>query len=171
MRTALPAAVGTALVALGCMEEPGPPSARVSIEPHGATAVVGSRLPFDVVVETRDALQAIELEVRTDWNVAVPVDVAPHPDFDDDGRLLGEASYDLAAQSVTLRDLRHGRAAASGPLRVATVWISCQRAGRTRISVEARLSGAGGEPFSIARSAPAILTVAPDGSSPGVAPD
>ena len=141
---------------------PATPTAALRIEPNYVDVSPGDTFAVDVVVNGSAAFVAWDLGVQIDavdaavqpaTGVFVPVSVAHHPDFDDDGALFGQSDWDLASGRLSgIVDLRHGGAGVSGDVRVATIWLSAATEGYATLTVVGDVVDQNGALFEITSS-------------------
>ena len=144
------------------------PTASLGLE-HGNLEVnPGDTFAVDIVVDASAPFVAWDLGVQIDaWDttlqptsgVLVPVSVAQHPDFDDDGALFGQSEWDLPSGRLSrIVDLRHGGPGVSGAVRVATVWLSAATEGFATLTVVGEIVDENGALFEITSSQAVVAT-------------
>ncbi len=151
-------------------EAPPPPTATAAlrIEPQNVEVSPGDTFAVDLVVEASTAFVAWDLGVQIDGvdvsfqpapGIVLPVSVAQHPDFDDDGALFGQSEWDLPSGRLSgIVDLRHGGSGVSGDVRVATVWLSVTAEGYAVLTVVGDVVDESGTSFEISSSRAATAT-------------
>ncbi len=145
-----------------------PPTASLGLEPGNLEVSPGDTFAVDIVVDASAPFVAWDLGVQIDaWDTAlqpasgvlVPVSVAQHPDFDDDGALFGQSEWDLPSGRLSrIVDLRHGGPGVSGAVRVATVWLSAATEGYATLTVVGELVDENGALFEITSSQAIVAT-------------
>jgi hypothetical protein len=117
------ALVALAATQVGAPCQPPPPVtiriANLVIVPVTESYYVGTA---DVEVQVDQAFQAFDFELGWDSSALVPTQLAPHPEFDDDGAFSLPVSFALAeGKTSAVVDVRHGPPAPTGTTRVASV--------------------------------------------------
>jgi len=155
------------LLALGCLLgapcDGGEQKTWVALVTDAETVGTFSPLVVHILVSSPTPIQAFELGLRWDPSKIHAMNVAPHPEFDDDGVLFTNPRWDVPAGRLDrIVDLRHGGEGAQGTFRVATVqFLALGSPGSTSIQPTSRglADGNGNEtPVSFA---PLTLTIEP----------
>lgn len=136
----------------------------VALIPDAST--IGTFAPFrlDVVVNSPAPIYAFELGLQWDPERVYPVNVAPHPDFDDDGAFFTSPQFDLMAGTLDrVVDLRHGGAGANGSFKIATLqFLSLGSPGSTSIRLTSGgLAKADGSEPLVVNVVPVTITIEP----------
>lgn len=157
------AALAAALVGSPCTpgQAPGPPTANLYFDPPSAQVAAGSVFTVDVVVNASAQVQAWEIAMHADPPLALPFQVLPHPQFDDDGALFVAPAFDLPRAAVSrIVDLRHGPAA-NGTFRLVTVRWFAATPGTTTLRLAGGLATGEGTEVEISAATSTIEVVAP----------
>jgi len=136
----------------------------VALVPDASSVEAYSLFTVEILVTSPTPIQAFELGLQWDPEMLEPVNVAPHPDFDDDGAFFTSPQYDLTAGTLDrLVDLRHGGEGAEGSFNIATVeFLSLGAPGATSIGLTSGglADGNGNEP-SLTSVVPVTITIEP----------
>ena len=133
------------LLALGCLLgapcHGGEQKTWVALMADAETVGTFSPLVVHILVSSPTPIQAFELGLRWDPSMIYAMNVAPHPEFDDDGVLFTNPLWDLVAGRLDrIVDLRHGGEGAQGTFRVATVqFLALFTKSRTSLSLRKSL--------------------------------
>jgi len=136
----------------------------VALVPDVNTVGTFSLFTVDVAVTSPKPVQAFELGLQWDPEMVLPVDVAPHPDFDDDGAFFTSPHFDLMAGTLDrVVDLRHGGPGAEGNFRIATLqFLALGHPGSTIIGpTGGGLARADGSEPSAVNVVPVTITIEP----------
>lgn len=128
-------------------------SAAAALSPRLTVVRLGSSIRFEVLLELTDEFpQAVDISLAVDPAILRAFAASPHPDFDDDGRLLMPANIDEEAGVISrIVDVRHSPGIGNATIGVARVEFVGIAPGITKVSIDvARASTPDGEAFSIA---------------------
>jgi hypothetical protein len=136
--------------------------ARAVLTTASTTVPPVTAFSVDVVVRSERPVQAFDLVVTWDGARLRGMDVAPHPEFDDDARLLLQPLRRSGTFSRIV-DVRHGGQGASGTFGLVTLhFFSGPTPGPTSISIERlALGSSGGGEFDEIQTLPLEIHIEP----------
>jgi hypothetical protein len=148
---------------LGAPCDKGESKTWVGLQPDASSVATFSPLVVDILVSSPTPIQAVDLGLRWDPEMLNALTVLPHPDFDDDGVLFTEPTWNhLVGRLDRVVDLRHGGEGAEGGFAVATLWFMTRGVpGSTSIepTVRGMADGDGDQPT--IETAPLTITIEP----------
>ena len=136
----------------------------VALVPELSSVATYSRFTVDVQVTSPTPVQAFEMGLQWDPQMLLPMNVVPHPDFDDDGAFFVNPRFDLLGGRLDrVVDLRHGGAGAEGSFKIATVeFLSLGATGPATIAVTSGgMAGADGIEPTVTNVVPVTITIEP----------
>jgi hypothetical protein len=150
--------------ALGLQCDGGEEQTWVALVPDTNRVGTYSLFTVDVLVTSLTPIQAFDLSLQWDPEMLFPTDVAPHPEFDDDGAFFISPRFDFVAGKLDrVVDLRHGGEGTEGRFKIATIqFLSLDNAGSTPIGLTSGgLAAPDGSQPSVTNIMPVTITIEP----------